>query len=112
MQQLERIFEGIVLDEGLSLSLVELCMLCDAEHHLIECMVAEGLLNPCGNLPAEWRFDGVAVRRARRAVRLRHDLDLNLAGTALALDLLEENERLRERLQVLEQHLAQPGTPR
>ncbi|HRP35895.1 MAG TPA: chaperone modulator CbpM, partial [Gammaproteobacteria bacterium] len=29
------------------------------------------------------------------AMRLHHDLDVNLPGVALALDLLEEIERLR-----------------
>jgi chaperone modulatory protein CbpM len=45
------------------------------------------------------------VRRARRALRLQRDLDLNLAGAALALDLLDEVEILRERVRVLEYQL-------
>jgi hypothetical protein len=31
----------------------------------------------------------------RRALRLQHDLELNLPGAALALELLDEIERLR-----------------
>jgi chaperone modulatory protein CbpM len=40
------------------------------------------------------------LRRARIAVRLERDLELNLAGVALALDLLEELEQLRQQLKV------------
>jgi chaperone modulatory protein CbpM len=43
-------------------------------------------------------------------VRLRRDLNLNLAGTALALDLLDELEHLRERLRALEHQLGQTRT--
>jgi chaperone modulatory protein CbpM len=42
------------------------------------------------------------VRRVEIALRLQRDLQVNLAGAALALDLLEETQRLRARLQSLE----------
>jgi chaperone modulatory protein CbpM len=44
---------------------------------------------------SEWRFSGAALRRARIALRLERDLGVNLPGVALALDLLEELQRLR-----------------
>ena len=49
-----------------------------------------------------WRFTGVSVKRAIKATKLQRDLDLNLPGVALALDLIDEIERLRERLRHLE----------
>ncbi len=106
MVQSELRIEGIVLDEGLTVTLAELTQLCGSSGRTLQLMVSEGLLRPrAGQEPADWRFDGFEVRRARRAVRLRRDLDLNLAGTALALDLLDELETLRERLRVLEHQL-------
>lgn len=94
--------EGIVLDEELSVSFAELTHLCGANRRIVRRMVTEGLLRPVGQRPEDWRFSGFEVRRARRAVRLRRDLDLNLAGTALALELLEELEALRQRVRLLE----------
>ena len=44
---------------------------------------------------AEWRFPGSAVTRAQKALKLARDLRVNWPGTALALDLLDEIERLR-----------------
>jgi chaperone modulatory protein CbpM len=47
---------------------------------------------------SEWHFTGAALRRARLALRLERDLELNLAGVALALDLMEELQTLRREL--------------
>lgn len=65
-------------------------------------LVEEGILVPSEPEPARWRFTGVHLRRARRVLRLQRDLNVNLAGAALALELLEELETLRARLAVLE----------
>ncbi len=107
MTQTETRLDGIVLDEGLTVTLSELTQLCGSSGRVVRLMVTEGLLRPKGQVPEEWRFDGFEVRRARRAVRLRRDLNLNLAGTALAIDLIEELEQLRERLRILEHQLGQ-----
>ena len=104
--------QGIVLDEYLSVTLTELTRLCGSSGRTLHLMVTEGLLHPQGQGPEDWRFSGLEVRRARRALRLQRDLDLNLAGTALALDLLDEVEALRARIRVLEHQLGvgrQPG---
>jgi chaperone modulatory protein CbpM len=42
------------------------------------------------------------LQRARVALRLQNDLDVNLAGAALALELLDELDELRARVQRLE----------
>jgi chaperone modulatory protein CbpM len=93
---------GVVLDEDLSFTLAELTEICRASDQVVRLMVYEGLLRPTGSRPEEWRFSGVQIRRARRAVRLQRDLELNLAGAALALDLLDEIEALHARIRALE----------
>lgn len=110
MTQTETRIEGIVLDEGLTVTLTEMTELCGSSGRMIRLMVTEGLLRPQGHAPDDWRFDGFEVRRARRAVRLHRDLNLNLAGTALAIDLLDELEHLRERLRMLEHQLGERRT--
>ncbi|NCA68531.1 MAG: MerR family transcriptional regulator [Sphingobacteriia bacterium] len=105
MTQIETRIDGILLDEAVTVDLAELTRLCGSSGRTVRLMVTEGLLRPSGTLPEEWRFDGIEIRRARRAVRLQRDLELNLPGTALALDLLEELECLRERLRILEHQL-------
>jgi chaperone modulatory protein CbpM len=102
MAQHQDDIEGILLDEELSVSFIELTRLCGANGRMVKLMVTEGLLQPQGQQPENWRFNGFEVRRARRAIRLQRDLDLNLAGTALVLELLDELETLRQRVHLLE----------
>jgi chaperone modulatory protein CbpM len=98
--------EGVVLDERVTVTFTELTQLCGSDGEVVRLLVAEGALHPLGARPEEWRFSGIEIRRARRAMRLQRDLDLNLSGTALALDLLDEVEALRGRIRALEALLA------
>lgn len=97
----EQITGQIVEDEA-ELSLADLCQTCGLPAEWVLELVEYGVIDPEGGDPAHWRFRGVCVRRIRRARRLETDLGLNTAGVALALDLLEEVERLRARLHRLE----------
>jgi len=84
-----------VVEEELQLTLAELCRACSAPPAQIEVWVLEGVLEPIGQLPHEWRFAGASLRRARLALRLTRDLDINPPGVALALDLMDEIAALR-----------------
>lgn len=86
---------GIVLDEELTLSLTEVCEVCGLEESVVVEMVEEGVAEPLDEHAPHWSFTGVAVTRLRTAHRLQRDLHLNLAGAALALELLEEIRLLR-----------------
>jgi chaperone modulatory protein CbpM len=86
---------AMLLDESVELSLEELCAACRLSEDLVMDIVAEGIVEPLGADRAQWRFSGVAVTRIQRVVRLQQDFDVNLPGAALALELLEEIERLR-----------------
>lgn len=86
---------GIVLDEHTELDLCQLCEVCGVDAERVIDMVSEGVVEPFGTDPRQWRFTGTAVIRVRTALRLQRDLRVNLAGAALALDLLEELAELR-----------------
>ena len=58
-------------------------------------MVEEGIVEPRGDAPSDLRFTGRSLIRAQKALNLARDLRVNWPGAALALDLLEEIERLR-----------------
>ncbi len=89
----------VVVEEQVELTFTELCRACGAGEEHVRAWIAEGVLEPAGELPADWRFTGNALRRARLARHLARDLEINAAGVALALDLLEEIEGLRARLE-------------
>lgn len=92
---------SIVIEEQTQLTLTELCGACGVQSEWIIDLVHEGVLTPTGESPQHWRFSGQHLRRATVAIRLRRDLDVNAAGAALALELLEELETLRAQLDAL-----------
>ena len=92
---------GELLDESLELGLADFCRLCHVQEELVVEMVSEGVIDPVGEARTEWRFTGIEVRRAQIALRLTRELDVNLPGAALALDLLDEIEALRRRFHEL-----------
>ena len=88
-------YTGIVMDETIRFTLVEFCSLGKASAEWVLELVDEGVLEPEGKAVNEWLFDANALKRLQRAKRLQQDLRINLPGTALVLDLLEEIETLR-----------------
>jgi chaperone modulatory protein CbpM len=89
---------GEIVEQYTILSLDDLCRLCAVERTFIVELVEEGVLSVMQADAAEWRFAGVALRRARLALRLQRDLEINLPGVALALQLMEELNDLRREL--------------
>lgn len=94
-----RAVQGPVVEEEIHLTLVELCHACCAPEEHVVAWVVEGVLEPIGEAPPEWRFTGQSLRRARLALWLTRDLEINPPGVALALDLLDEIADLQARLQ-------------
>lgn len=68
------------------------------ERETLVALVDDGALEACGSSTGEWQFSGRSLARARLALRLARDLELDGPGTALVLDLLDEIEALRSRL--------------
>ena len=89
---------GHIFDERTEITIVELCEVCSVEITLVEELVDEGILEPVGGVREQRRFPYSSVRRARTVVHLQRDLGLNLAGAALALELLDRIENLRAQL--------------
>jgi chaperone modulatory protein CbpM len=101
-KMVEAVVSGMILDETVSLSLGELCRASSLCAEEVIAMVDEGLLEPGGSSPMDWRFPATSLYRVHVALRLQRDLQVNLAGVALALNLLDELRSLRERLRLLE----------
>lgn len=86
----------------MNLTLGDLCRACGVHAEWIAALVEEGVLEPRGRGMAQWRFTGGSVRRVQMVMRLQRDLQINLSGAALALELVEEIRALRARLLALE----------
>lgn len=96
------VYEGLLLDESVTYTTTEFIKICAIDQKIILEMVEYGVIEPKGNQPEQWLFNASAIRRSQKALRLQRDLAINWAGISLALDLLEEVEELRQKVQVLE----------
>lgn len=102
------VITGVVLDDSIDFSLGELCRSCGVDTEFVAEMIDEGLIEPDGVGPENWRFRGPQLQRVQSAARLTQDLRINLAGAALALELLDELDELRRQLRY---HYDRPGEP-
>lgn len=80
------------------LTLEALAVAADLHPSLVARFLDDGLLEPVSVGGRGPRFDVSAVPRLRLIRRLRDDLEINLAGIAVVLDLLERLRALRREL--------------
>lgn len=105
MRESKKVHAGVIVDETIFYSLQEICDICGVQMESIVEMVDYGILEPAGKSSRTWKFPTDQVQRSQRAIRLQHDLDLNIQGVALTLELLEELEDLRFKISQLEHQL-------
>ncbi|MDG9668729.1 chaperone modulator CbpM [Hahella sp. CR1] len=96
-----------VLGQSDTYSLRELCERGGVNAEFIIELVSYGVIAPVEERPAhQWQFDTLALARLSRAMRLQRDLQLNLPGLAMSLDLLDEVNELRREVARLNQQLS------
>ncbi len=88
-------FQPPIVEVEIALTLTELCQACNVPEDQVVLWVLEGVIEPLGEQPQDWRFTGGCLRRTRVAWRLTRDLELNAPGVSLALDLLDEIAALK-----------------
>ncbi|QQZ27325.1 MULTISPECIES: chaperone modulator CbpM [Thiothrix] len=88
---------GRILEDDALFSLEELCRSCSLLPEQLLEMVDEGIIEPIDyqQTTTSWLFAGNSVVRVRTVIRLQRDLGVNLAGAALAIELLDEIKVLR-----------------
>jgi chaperone modulatory protein CbpM len=91
-------------EESSPLSFEELCEICHISSDFINQLIDYEIIHPQGESPNEWVFDLDQLQRIKTTLRLQHDLDVNLAGVVVVLDLLEQLDEIRERIKLFEKH--------
>jgi chaperone modulatory protein CbpM len=87
------------------LSLTEICQVCHISADYIHELIDYEVIHPQGESPEKWLFDLMQLQRVKQARRLSHDLEVNMPGVAIVMDLLDEAQRLRARIEMLEKLL-------
>ncbi|RUR28331.1 MerR family transcriptional regulator [Vreelandella andesensis] len=91
------ITSGDLIDEA-TLTLDELARACSVETDWVIERIESGLLADGSPYVASWRFTSHDLTRARRMHQLERDFEAAPELAALAADLIEENQRLKDRL--------------
>ena len=97
----EKILVGQVLEDNDVITLADLCRSCTVKTETVTSLVSEGILDPVGEGIEQWRFTIGSLRRVKTVIHLQRDLGVNLAGAALALELLDQVAELRRALDVV-----------
>jgi chaperone modulatory protein CbpM len=92
------LISGVIIEEMQSLTLDEFCQATHVTREIIIEMIDYQLIHPQGKKPEEWRFDSISLKRGRMAASFYHDLEVNMPGVALALELIDKIEQLRRQL--------------
>ena len=92
--------EGQLIDDRSEISGHQLCRSCAIELKFLERLISEGILEPSRSEGEIHYFPHSSLLRTRTVVRLRADLGVNLAGAALALELLDRIDLLEARLKM------------
>ena len=91
-----KVYEGTLIDEDKTLNLVELSERCMISENEIAELVFEGVIHPVKIQEESWRFSRETLWRVKKVKRLRRDLELNMAGAALTMQLLDRIEELEK----------------
>lgn len=95
---------GVLLEEDTSMSFSEVCHKYSIPKQLLIEMIEYGLFaNPAHDIEQS-HLNSQDLHRLESAFRLHRDLGVNLAGVALALDLLEKIEQMQQELEILKRH--------
>jgi len=90
--------QGELISQEAEFTLEDLCRSCMLPSDQVVALVQEGVLEVHGEDTTRWRFRVSSFRRVRTAMSLQRDLGVNLAGAALALDLLDRIAELERRM--------------
>lgn len=94
----------MITNQETILTRLELCEACQISSDFIDHLIEYEIIRPLQTNNDEWIFDLLALNRIKTVIRLQRDLEINLAGAALVLDLLDELNDLRARMALFEKH--------
>ena len=102
------IIASVLVDESVTMSSVDICQTYHISEAALLTMVEHGLFSNDEFSLEQLSFDRKMLERLETARRLQDDLGVNVPGVVLALELLDELERIRGELAILRRHVEGP----
>ncbi|MEQ4673460.1 chaperone modulator CbpM [Providencia vermicola] len=88
------------MEQLTTLTVIDFCIHTGIAEDELQEIVGLGIIQPI-ETTHEWLFDDQAVVIVRRAVRLYHELEIDWPGIAMAMSLMDQNNRLRRENEML-----------
>lgn len=85
---------GNIINQNTLLTFDEICRAVHADDELIIQLIEYHIVQPKGTSKKNWQFDDAALKRLRLARNFYYDLEVNLQGIGLLIDMLERIEIL------------------
>lgn len=98
---------GVVIDEKTRVSFVDICENYNISEKELLDILEHGLISSIDSPNKKLQFDMDMLQRIKAAYRLQEDLGVNSAGAVLALELMDELDKLNSELDILKRHLEQ-----
>lgn len=92
---------GELVETSTRLTVSELCVMCNVEETWVSELIAHGAIDTARAAKGSWSVSAATVVRVKKARRLARDFEMNASSVALALDLLDEIDRLRAHIRTL-----------
>jgi chaperone modulatory protein CbpM len=101
----QTIVAGVLMDENTTISFVEVCQKCNISEDMLLDMMEHGLFSSVQSRLKTLDVDRHTFVRIQSACRLQQDLGINTPGVVLVMELLDELEQVREKLNILQHHI-------
>lgn len=98
MEKRDRSHKAAVFQANTAITIQQVCRACGIERSLIVSMVEHGIVT----MQQGEVFDSADVTKVSKAARLYRDLNVNVQGIAVILELLDELEAMRAHIATLE----------
>jgi chaperone modulatory protein CbpM len=96
---------SILLEDTTPISFTQVCHKYHISHELLIEMLEHGLFTPQQTPLNANQLKPRDIQRMESAFRLHRDLGINLPGVAVALELLDQMDDLRQELDILRKHV-------
>jgi chaperone modulatory protein CbpM len=94
------LISGVIIENGNTLTLTEFSHAIRIKEEVVIEMVEYEVLHPEGKNPQEWRFGSLSLTKGKKAASFYRDLDINMTGISMILELLERIEELEGNLKI------------
>lgn len=98
------VITGELLDENTTISFLQVCHMYHISEDVLIELLEHGLIKEITRPVQQVNFNRYMLNRVLSARRLQQDLEVNLQGVILALELHDELDRVRRELDILRRH--------